>query len=164
MSSSVPVAVALGSNLGQPLRQLRWASQQLALLAEPGSYRCSPWFRSAPVGGPPGQDDYINGVALLRAHGDAGLFLQRLQRLEHLAGRRPGPRWGPRPLDLDLLWWGEQQATGPHLRLPHPRWRERSFVLAPLAALEPGLRAPGETRTMGQLLQDCPMARPTRLA
>jgi 2-amino-4-hydroxy-6-hydroxymethyldihydropteridine diphosphokinase len=58
-----------------------------------------------------------------------------LQGLEHLFGRERRERWGPRSLDLDLLWWGELQFSGERLVLPHPLWSHRSFVLAPLAAL-----------------------------
>ena len=102
-------------------------------MAEGDGLRCFPWFRSAAVGGPPpNQPDYINGVALLHCCGSPMGLLQRLQAMERQAGRQPGPRWGPRVLDLDLLWFGQRRSTTPKLTLPHPRWQQRSFVLAPL--------------------------------
>ena len=142
MPSSEPVAIALGSNLGNSLATLTWAVSALKTIAEGGVLRCSPWFRSAAVGGPPNQPDYINGVVLLHCSGSPMALLQRLQALERQAGRRPGPRWGPRVLDLDLLWFGQRRSATPELLLPHPRWQQRSFVLAPLAALDPRLVAP----------------------
>jgi len=62
--------------------------------------------------------------------------LRRLQALESQFGRVRQERWGPRTLDLDLLWWGDLTLQTPELELPHPRWAERAFVLAPLAALD----------------------------
>ena len=72
--------------------------------------------------------------------------------LELAAGRRPGPRYGPRPLDIDLLLWGDRTALAPELTLPHPRLRKRRFVLAPLAELAPGLRVPPDGATIADLL------------
>ncbi|MEB3235164.1 MAG: 2-amino-4-hydroxy-6-hydroxymethyldihydropteridine diphosphokinase [Cyanobacteriota bacterium] len=115
--------------------------------------RChwSPQLSTAPVGGPPGQCDYTNAAlvvelpeGLLPAAAPALDLLRQLQGLEAHFGRPPltaREHWGPRSLDLDLLWWGDLQldlpatASTPALRLPHPLWRQRSFVLDPLAAL-----------------------------
>jgi 2-amino-4-hydroxy-6-hydroxymethyldihydropteridine diphosphokinase len=92
------------------------------------------------VGGPPGQPDYVNAVLLVRGEGTpeerrALEVLDRLQQLELRFGRERRERWGPRSLDLDLLWWGELVCCGECLVLPHPLWSQRPFVLAPLAAL-----------------------------
>jgi len=101
----------------------------------------SPLFRTAPVGGPPDQPDYFNAVLLVRAEGvpqerRALELLDRLQQLERQFGRERRERWGARSLDLDLLWWGGLQCRSERLKLPHPLWRQRPFVLAPLAALQ----------------------------
>jgi 2-amino-4-hydroxy-6-hydroxymethyldihydropteridine diphosphokinase len=109
--------------------------------------RWSPLFRTEPVGGPAGQPAYLNGVLLVE--GLAGLeprpqqLLKGLQALEAQFGRQRLEAWGPRTLDLDLLWWGDQRVARPALALPHPRLQERSFVLAPLAAIDPWLVPPG---------------------
>ena len=120
---------------------------------EPGAQRSairlrwSPLFRTEPVGGPPGQPAYLNGVLLVE--GVAALeprplaLLQGLQALEAQFGRQRLEAWGPRTLDLDLLWWGDQVVQAPALQLPHPRLQQRSFVLAPLAAIDPLLLPPG---------------------
>ena len=160
----LPVAIALGSNLpgrrGDPLATLRWAVSALEPLARPGTLCCSPWFRSAAVGGPPHQPDYINGVVLMQCRGTAEALLGQLQALEKQAGRVPGPHWGPRCLDLDLLWFGDHRQTTPYLQLPHPRWQQRSFVLAPLVALDPQLVAPHAQLDCQTLLEQCPMPCP----
>ncbi|MCP9928299.1 2-amino-4-hydroxy-6-hydroxymethyldihydropteridine diphosphokinase, partial [Cyanobium sp. CH-040] len=70
-------------------------------------------------------------------------LLAELQELERRFARRRRERWGPRSLDLDLLWWGDLRCRGGALELPHPRLIERSFVLAPLAAIDAGLVPPG---------------------
>ena len=152
MDSSL--AVALGANLpspaGEPLATLvalrpllAAALQQLwATWGEaPPVLQWSPLFRTAPVGGPPDQPDYLNAVLLARAEGvpqerQALELLDRLQQLECQFGRERRERWGPRSLDLDLLWWGGLQCRSERLELPHPLWRQRPFVLAPLAALQ----------------------------
>ena len=150
-----PVAIALGSNLGNSLSTLNGAVSALVSMAAGGVLRCSPWFRSAAVGGPRNQPDYINGVVLMHDSGSPMALLQRLQALEQQAGRQPGPRWGPRVLDLDLLWFGQRCSTTPELLLPHPRWQHRSFVLAPLVALDPHLVAPHASRSCEELLRNC---------
>ena len=71
----------------------------------------------------------------------AEALLEQLQGLEQHFGRERHERWAPRSLDLDLLWWGDLRCQTPRLQLPHPLWRERDFVLAPLAALEANLGA-----------------------
>lgn len=154
------LAIALGANLpgpaGDPLATLLAVRPQLLALlhdwcADLGAggapapvlpvLRWSPLFRTAPVGGPPDQPDYLNAVLLLTAApapsaAAARDLLQRLLGLEQRFGRRRGLRWAPRSLDLDLLWWGDLVCADAVLELPHPRWRQRPFVLAPLLALE----------------------------
>ncbi|MFM8674247.1 MAG: 2-amino-4-hydroxy-6-hydroxymethyldihydropteridine diphosphokinase [Vulcanococcus sp.] len=152
MDSSL--AVALGANLpspaGEPLVTLVALRPLLAAALRelwatwgeaPPVLQWSPLFRTAPVGGPPGQPDYLNAVLLVRAEGvpqerQALELLDRLQQLECQFGRERRERWGPRSLDLDLLWWGGLQCRSERLELPHPLWRQRPFVLAPLAALQ----------------------------
>lgn len=166
------LAIALGANLGDPRATLVAVRPLLQTLLEglleergragsprgaqpgpePGLWlspirlRWSPLFCTEPVGGPPGQPAYLNGVLLVE--GVAALeprplqLLQGLQALEAQFGRQRLDAWGPRTLDLDLLWWGDQRVAAPALELPHPRLQERSFVLAPLAALDPLLVPP----------------------
>lgn len=128
--------------------------------------RIAPLYRTAPISPIP-QPDFLNTVALATlpaATEDAatGLdpwdVLDRVKALEELAGRREGQRWGPRPLDVDLLWFGDRVASEPAratrrgLTLPHPRLRQRRFVLAPLNDLAPHLQLPPDGAVVGDLL------------
>jgi 2-amino-4-hydroxy-6-hydroxymethyldihydropteridine diphosphokinase len=140
--------VALGSNLEDPLEQLRRAVRGLAELAV--SVRLSSLYRTAPVGGPAGQPAFLNGVALLEptpAWSRPEALLEALLAIERRQGRLRRERWGPRTLDLDLLAQGAERRQTPRLTLPHPRMMERAFVLAPLCELCPDWRHPhsGET-------------------
>jgi 7,8-dihydro-6-hydroxymethylpterin-pyrophosphokinase len=91
------------------------------------------------------------------------VLLGLLRRLEAEAGRKPGERNGPRPLDLDLLLYSDLTLDLPELVLPHPRLLQRRFVLAPLADLRPDLVVPGTGRTVASLLAAAPEARVERL-
>ena len=146
-------AVALGSNLGDSLALLSTAAQALQQLALPASFRCSPLFRTAPVGGPADQPDFINAVLLLDWQQSPEELLGELQRLEAAAGRQRLIVNGPRSLDLDLLWCGTEQRENPELQLPHPRLAQRRFVLQPLVALDPALVPPGQALNVAALLE-----------
>ncbi|MEJ2289252.1 MAG: 2-amino-4-hydroxy-6-hydroxymethyldihydropteridine diphosphokinase [Deinococcales bacterium] len=135
--------VALGSNLGDPLEQLRRAAAALERLAT--VCRWSPVYRTAPVGGPPGQPAYLNAVAMLApfpAWSSPEALLEGLLAIERQQGRVRRERWGPRTLDLDLLALGDAVVASSRLTLPHPRMMERSFVLAPLCDRTPDWRHP----------------------
>jgi 2-amino-4-hydroxy-6-hydroxymethyldihydropteridine diphosphokinase len=84
---------------------------------------------------------------------DAEALLGQLQELEARFGRRRREHWGPRTLDLDLLWWGDLRLQMPHLVLPHPLLDQRSFVLAPLMALNPLMRLPEGLPSAGRTVQ-----------
>jgi 2-amino-4-hydroxy-6-hydroxymethyldihydropteridine diphosphokinase len=150
------VYVALGANLEDPERQVRTALDDLARLPETVRIACSALYRTAPVG-PPGQPDYINAVACLSTRFAPRALLAALQGIEIAHGRhRDGTRWGPRPLDLDILLYGDERIDEPGLRIPHPEMARRAFVLVPLADVAPaGLAIPG-TGTLGDLLARCP--------
>ena len=94
------------------------------------------------MGGPPGQGPYLNVVVELRTAASARQLLERCARLEGDAGRVRTVRFGPRTLDADVLLVGTERVDDPDLVVPHPRMRERRFVLAPLADLAPELVPP----------------------
>jgi len=181
------LAIALGANLPSPagpplatLLALRPLLEALLLeLGAPGNApghsqpQWSPLFRTTAVGGPAGQPDYLNAVVLLSpvppaTASAAARLLGGLQTLEQRFGRQRREHWGPRSLDLDLLWWGDLFCRGEALELPHPRLGERSFVLAPLAAIDPGLVPPGAAAPAAALLAQLQAAgagpEPQRLA
>jgi 2-amino-4-hydroxy-6-hydroxymethyldihydropteridine diphosphokinase len=128
-------AIALGSNLGDSLATLEGA---LAALEEVPGMKVmarSRWYRSAPVG--PAQPDYVNGCALLEVALSPEALLEQLHVAEHRYGRVRQERWGARTLDLDLILYGTLQQESETLLVPHPRFRERAFVLLPLAEIAP---------------------------
>jgi len=128
-------AIGLGSNLGDRRATLVAALQALEGLQGIRLLARSRWYRTAPVG--PAQPDYLNACALLEVSLPPELLLQRLLETEIHFGRVRHERWGPRHLDLDLLLYNGRILDTPQLQLPHPRLRERAFVLLPLAEIAP---------------------------
>ncbi len=145
MAAEGHVFVGIGSNLGDRVAHVTFASRELARLPRTRLVSVSPWFSSAPVG-PGAQGDYLNGVAELRSSLSPDALLQHLQRIEKAAGRVRTQRWGARTLDLDLLLHGQHRRQSMRLTLPHPRIAERNFVVFPLCELAPSLRLPDGSR------------------
>lgn len=152
--------LSLGSNLGDRLAHLRRAVNQLRAGGDPWVSAVSQVYETEPVGGPDHQGPYLNLVVelALEPGTDPYRILEQCHRLEAAAGRVRSVRWGPRTLDADLIWIDGVVLDDPHLTVPHPRWRERRFVLAPLAELAPDLVDPaaiasagGEVRVVGKL-------------
>lgn len=129
--------LALGSNLGDRVAWLRLAVE--GLRAGGDVVAVSPVFETAPVGGPDGAGAYLNAVVQLDTAPDARALLERAQALEAAAGRVRTVHWGPRTLDVDVVWIDGVAVDEPDLVVPHPRMWERRFVLAPLAELAPDL-------------------------
>jgi 2-amino-4-hydroxy-6-hydroxymethyldihydropteridine diphosphokinase len=131
-----PLVIGLGGNVGGAaaiLERFRRAREALGAL---GEVRAAPLYRTAPIG--PAQPAFLNTAVRLRsADLSPAALLATVRELEHLLGRdrRGEARWGPRPIDLDVLVWGGRVLRSPELEVPHPRLAERRFALAPLAAL-----------------------------
>lgn len=139
----VTAYIGIGSNLDQPVDQVKRAIKALDRLPGCCCTAVSPLYRNPPMG-PAGQPDYVNAVAAVETALEPRELLLALQDQEARAGRRRnGQRWGPRPLDLDILLYGDQVIAEPELDVPHPGIAERAFVLVPLAAIAPGLQIPG---------------------
>ncbi|HET7488624.1 MAG TPA: 2-amino-4-hydroxy-6-hydroxymethyldihydropteridine diphosphokinase [Acidimicrobiales bacterium] len=126
--------VALGSNLCDRRAHLRAAVAGL-----PGVVAVSDAYETDPVGGPAGQPPYLNAVVELDTDLSPRELLAVGQGLEAAAGRVRAERWGPRTLDVDVLLVGDLVVEEPDLVVPHPRMRERAFVLVPLHDLAPEL-------------------------
>jgi len=135
---SESVAIALGSNLGDSRGILEGAIEQLR--SPLWELQQSHWYRTRAVGPP--QPDYLNGCVIGKTALEPLELLQRLFDIEHQFGRVRRERWGARTLDLDLLLYGDRILNQPQLQLPHPRLRERPFVLVPLADIAPDWRDP----------------------
>ena len=156
------VYIGLGSNLDNPLTQLKSAVFHLKQLPHTTLVGFSSIYQSAPVG-PQNQPDYLNAVVALDTVLDPLALLDALQAIETKQARVRKEHWGARTLDLDILLFGSHTINNPRLINPHPYLTQRNFVLMPLADINPDLQLPD-----GQLLVDlvklCPPAGLTRLS
>lgn len=146
--------IALGSNLGDSRAIVLRAMERLQQFSEQPLRRSSLW-KTAPVDCPPNSPAFVNAVVALepRAAETPESLLARLQKLEREFGRRPKKVVNePRPLDLDLLAFGQEIRDTERLKLPHPRAHRRRFVLAPLSEIAPDLVLPLQRKTNRELL------------
>ena len=146
--------IALGSNLGEREEQLARALWELEALPDVQVLGRSAWLETDPVGGPPGQHSYLNGVVHVATSLDPRALLAKLQEIEARAGRTRSERDAPRTLDLDLLMYDDLAIDEPELIVPHPRMEERTFVLAPLAELAPEMLLPRSGKTVRERLSE----------
>ncbi len=161
----VQVGIALGSNLGDREAELDAGLAFLRSLSLASRLRVSPRIRTSPVDCPPGSAPFLNAVAEIEADPERlppRELLRRLQNFERGRGR-PAEREtnAPRPLDLDIIYYGGLTLDEPDLVIPHPRAAQRRFVLEPLSHLRPDLVLPGQTKTVTQLLEEADVDRKT---
>ena len=136
------VVLALGSNVGDKVNNLRRALRAIAgeegieLTGVSRLYRTAPWGKTD-------QDWFVNACALGRTSLKPEALLERVKRLEVELGREPTERWGPRVIDIDLIAYGDMTLKTERLTLPHPELFNRAFVLAPLAEIAPDLMIAG---------------------
>ena len=140
----------MGSNLGDRQSHLDFACSRLALLLS--NLRTSSFRETAPQGVDVRQPDFLNAAAVGDTALSAPELLTALLGIEQMRGRERPHLHAPRTLDLDLILFGDDILEQPGLQVPHPRFRERGFVLEPLAAIAPGLRDPVTGRTVTELL------------
>lgn len=144
-------AVGIGSNIGDSLRICMDAVDLLQKHPSVNILRASSYYRTKPVGFTE-QDWFVNAAVLCETALGPEDFLEVLLELEQQFGRERKIKWGPRTLDLDLLFYGSQQIDRKKLKLPHPLLHERLFVLAPLAEIEPDWVHPGLGLSVRQML------------
>ena len=150
-ASWITVLVGLGSNLGDRATNI---GKALTLLTQSGHFHLekrSLLYETEPVGPP--QPDFLNGVAKGTTDLSPEGLLKLLKKTEKEVGREDGPRWGPRIVDLDILFYGESVVEAPSLTVPHPRLQEREFVLVPLAEIAPTWRHPKLHKNVLELLE-----------
>lgn len=147
--------VGLGSNLDDPVHQIERAVGLLAKRPGIRSVRLSRMFRSAPWG-PIAQPDFVNAVVEIDGSIAARPLLETLLEIEIAMGRERRERWGPRRIDLDLLWHEAGPVEADGISVPHPRLHERAFVLKPWSELAPDCVVPGQGRVADLLARvDC---------
>jgi 2-amino-4-hydroxy-6-hydroxymethyldihydropteridine diphosphokinase len=154
LNEGMRVYLGLGGNIDGPVRHLAAARRAL----EQGEVRiriCSALYETEPVGNPD-QPWFVNQAVMGETDLSPLELLRLARKIEAANGRRPGPRNGPRPLDIDILLMEDVFLDTPTLTIPHPRMAERRFVLVPLAEIAPRLRHPVLGLTMTRLLRECP--------
>jgi 2-amino-4-hydroxy-6-hydroxymethyldihydropteridine diphosphokinase len=146
--------VAVGSNLGERLANLRNARKDIAALRGVGPpLRSSAVYETEPVGCERGAPKFLNAAIEFGYAGEAHDLLRELAGIEKLLGRpATHARNISRSIDLDLLYFGELEIETAELQLPHPRITQREFVLRPLADINPDLVLPKQTESVGALL------------
>jgi 2-amino-4-hydroxy-6-hydroxymethyldihydropteridine diphosphokinase len=134
--------VAIGSNLNDPRARVQEAFERLAELPATRLMRRSRLYETRPMG-PQDQPNFVNAAAGLLTQMPARELLSNLLGIEAAMGRKRQERWGPRVIDLDLIWMPGEPIDEPGLTLPHPGVSTRNFVLYPLADIAPTLAIPG---------------------
>lgn len=147
-SSPCAVVVGLGGNLGDVRQHFCLALQELREVSPSG--RVASLYQSAPIGPP--QAPFLNSAVVIHWCRDLPSLLTELLRIEQLADRKRTQRWGPRTLDLDLLWASRRFFRSSSLTVPHPRLLERRFALEPLIELIPGALDPRTNSALGPVL------------
>jgi len=149
----VTACIALGSNLGDRRENLRLAIARIQSLAGTQLTATSDFFRTLPVDSPLGSPKFLNAAVVIETSLSAAALMHALLDIERQLGRRrTTTRNAPRPIDLDLLLFGDAIIRTPDLTVPHPRMHTRLFVLEPLAQIAPNLRHPELKCTIRELL------------
>ena len=148
------IYIGMGSNLADPVEQLRSAIEALAQLPDSRLVGVSAFYQSDSLLA--GQPRYTNAVAAIDSRMAPLELLDALQAIENDQGRERLERWGPRTLDLDILLFGDRLIDEPRLKVPHYQLQARPFVLYPLAELAPANLTLADGRTLSALLADCP--------
>ncbi len=154
--AEITAYVALGANLGDREQNIRSALSQLMQTDGISIVRVSSLLDNPAVGGPPNSPPFLNAAAELKTTLGSHALLHRLLEIERQLGRVRRQRWEPRPIDLDLLLYGDQIISSQELVVPHPLMHERRFVLQPLAEIAPEAVHPVLQMTIAGLLENLP--------
>ncbi len=145
--------IGIGSNMGDKVHRCEEAISEILRVDRHKLLAKSSFFKTQPIGYT-SQDWFVNGVIKIETELGAVDLLRSLKAIEGQSGRVETFRWGPRPIDLDILLFDETRIETPDLQIPHPRLQERQFVLVPLAEIDPTLLHPVLKKTVQELLED----------
>ncbi len=146
------VYAGLGSNLGNKRENITRAIGRIDAYDEICVKEKSGFYDTAPVGGP-SQPDYVNCVIEMETEIGPQTLLKEFKKIEVELGRKPGVRWGPRVVDLDILLYGDRIINDHNLKIPHERMHERVFVLEPLCEISPDIKHPVSGISFSELLE-----------
>ena len=155
----IEFGLCLGSNLGDRAENIRRAAASIAAIEGVEVLERSPIYETEPVGVLPENRErfFLNGVLIVNNSLEPGLLLDRLHEIEDNMGRvRTNDRNAPRTIDIDILYAGDLRIEEARLRVPHPEWFSRRFVVQPLADVRPDLVLPDTDRTVGEVLLSLP--------
>lgn len=124
--------LGIGSNLGSRRCNIKLAIKKIKALGKTRFITLSRIIETKPLGGPPNQGKFLNAAAKIKTGLSAIALLKRLKKIEKELGRKKNVRYGPRPIDLDILLYGDMVINKPNLKIPHPMMFERDFVIKPL--------------------------------
>jgi 2-amino-4-hydroxy-6-hydroxymethyldihydropteridine diphosphokinase len=145
--------IGIGSNLGDKLEQCERAISEILKVNHHKLLAKSSFFKTQPVGYT-SQDWFVNGVIKIETDLEPFDLFRMLKAIESRLGRLKTFRWGPRSIDLDILFFDETEIQTEELQIPHPLIHERQFVLIPLAEIDPGLIHPVLRKTVQELLEN----------
>ncbi len=152
MRSMTKVYAGLGSNLGNKRENIIKAIDRLDACEGICVKEKSAFFNTTPVGGPL-QPDYVNCAIGMETEIEPQVLLEEFKKIEIGLGRKPGVRWGPRVVDLDILLYGNRIVDEHNLKIPHERMHERAFVLEPLCEISPDIKHPVSGISISELLE-----------
>lgn len=146
------VYAGLGSNLGNKRENILRAIDRIDACEGICVKEKSGFYNTTPVGGPP-QPDYVNCVIGLETAIEPQTLLKEFKKIEIELGRKPGMRWAPRVVDLDIILFGDRIVNDHDLKIPHERMHERAFVLEPLSEISPDTKHPVSGASISELLE-----------
>ncbi|MCF6157881.1 MAG: 2-amino-4-hydroxy-6-hydroxymethyldihydropteridine diphosphokinase [wastewater metagenome] len=149
----IQVCIGLGSNVGNRAKNLLSAYGHIIALIDTQPVKFSKFYETIPVGGPP-QPMFLNAALSIRTSLPSSQLLSQFQRIEKEMGRVRTQKWGPRIIDIDILLYGDEIINNNQLKIPHPLMHVRTFVLEPLAEIEPNIVHPIFKKTIHQLYNE----------